>query len=176
MKDLLGKLSTYNIFNYLLPGVLFAAIADRFTSYSFITENLLVGFFVYYFLGLVISRIGSLLMEPFLKKICFLEFAPYEAYVKSSKIDDKILELSESNNMYRTLTATFLCLLGIFGLDKITKTFPLITYIIPMITCSAFVILFVFSYRKQTKYIKDRIVITNRSNNSNNSQDKKDDQ
>lgn len=176
MKELLDKLSSYNIFNYLLPGVLFAAIADRFTSYSFITENLLVGFFVYYFLGLVISRIGSLFLEPFLKKIRFLKFAPYEEYVQSSKMDDKLEELSESNNMYRTLTATFFCLLGLFGLDAITKTYPLITGGIPVIICSVLVIIFVFSYRKQTKYIKDRIVISNQSKGSSNSQDLKDDQ
>ena len=29
MKDLLDKLSSYNIFNYLLPGVVFVAISHR---------------------------------------------------------------------------------------------------------------------------------------------------
>jgi hypothetical protein len=34
MKELLDKLSSYNIFNYLLPGTLFAAAAERILDYK----------------------------------------------------------------------------------------------------------------------------------------------
>lgn len=68
MKDLLDKLSSYNIFNYLLPGVLFAGMSKSVSGYDLVQENLLVGVFVYYFIGMVISRLGSLLVEPLLKK------------------------------------------------------------------------------------------------------------
>ena len=68
MKDLLDKISSYNLFNYLLPGVLFALLADGLTSYTFIQSDIVVGIFLYYFMGLVISRVGSLAIEPILKK------------------------------------------------------------------------------------------------------------
>src|SRR5258708_3234367 len=72
MKELLDKLDTYKLFNYLLPGVLFVVLLDKFMIHSFTWGDLLVGAFVCYFIGLVISRFGSLFIEPFLKKISFL--------------------------------------------------------------------------------------------------------
>ena len=73
MKELIDKLSTYNIFNYLFPGVLFAYILSKVSSYDLIQKDLVTGVFLYYFIGLVISRIGSLFIEPFLKKNKILE-------------------------------------------------------------------------------------------------------
>ena len=49
MKELLAKLSSYNLFNYLLPGILFVVIAEELTKFSFIQEDLVLGVFVYYF-------------------------------------------------------------------------------------------------------------------------------
>jgi hypothetical protein len=69
MKDLIEKLSSYNLFNYLFPGVIFAVISEKMTSYSFLQDDIIVGVFVYYFIGLVVSRFGSLFLEPVLKKI-----------------------------------------------------------------------------------------------------------
>ena len=163
MKEFLDKLSSYNIFNYLLPGILFAVTADRLTSYSLISENLLIGVFVYYFIGLVISRIGSLVLEPFLKKIRVVEFASYSKFIQASKLDVRLEILSETNNTYRNLSATFLCLLGLFGVEALKKAYPQISGSIPIIICVVIAILFVLSYRKQTNYIKERIVIANKT-------------
>src|SRR5436190_18350950 len=98
MKELLDKISSYNLFNYLLPGVLFAALADIVTSYKFVQPDLLVGAFVYYFFGLVISRLGSLVIEPLLKALSFLHFASYEDFIAVSQKDAKLEVLSEVNN------------------------------------------------------------------------------
>ena len=68
MKDLLEKISSYHFFNYLLPGILFAVVAQYTTVYDFLQKDIIIGAFVYYFIGLVISRVGSLLLEPILKR------------------------------------------------------------------------------------------------------------
>ena len=157
MKDLLDKLGSYNIFNYLLPGVLFAAIATSLTGYSFIQKDLVVGAFVYYFLGLIISRIGSILVEPALKKAGFVEFASYQDYVSASKKDELIPTLSEANNMYRTFVSLFLCLLLLKGYEFMASEFPFLReWEIDILVTSLFV-LFLFSYRKQTSYISKRV-------------------
>jgi len=109
MKDLLDKLSSYNIFNYLLPGILFAVFVDDMTSFHILQNDIVVGVFVYYFFGSVISRIGSLLIEPLLRKWGFVKFAPYEDFVRVSKADPNIEILSEANNMYRTICSLMLC-------------------------------------------------------------------
>ena len=107
MNELLGKITSYNLFNYLLPGVLFVVILDKFTSFSFIQENIVIGAFVYYFAGLIISRFGSLILEPVLKKLSFIRFAEHQDFVSSSKQDPKVETLLEASNMYRTFTAMF---------------------------------------------------------------------
>src|SRR3989344_7226229 len=87
MKDILDKITSYNLFNYLLPGVLFVAILDRFTLYSLVQENLVIGAFVYYFVGLVISRFGSLVVEPILRWTSFLKFVSYSDFISASKFE-----------------------------------------------------------------------------------------
>lgn len=157
MKDLLDKLSSYNIFNYLLPGVVFVVIASQLTSYNFIQQDIFVGAFFYYFIGLLISRIGSIFIEPFLKFIKFIKFADYNRFVKASKTDDRIDILSEVNNMYRTICSLFLLLLAINGFDWLSsKWIFLAERKIETLTIFLF-LLFLFSYRKQTNYITKRI-------------------
>ena len=157
MKVLLEKLSSYNIFNYLFPGVVFVIIAEDLSTFSFIQENIVLGLFLYYFIGLVISRIGSIAIEPILKKINFLQFTDYNDFIASSKIDNKIELLSEINNMYRTLCSLFSLLIAIKIYEKIVNIFPVINHwSIEIVTLGLFTI-FVLSYKKQTQYIKKRI-------------------
>src|SRR5882724_7967172 len=111
LNELLNKISSYNLFNYLLPGILFAVIASKLTRYSFLERDVIVAAFLYYFIGLVVSRFGSLVVEPLLKRSGFIKFADYKSFVAASKQDSKIELLSEANNTYRTLCALFILLL-----------------------------------------------------------------
>ena len=151
MKELLAKLSSYSIFNYLFPGVLFAVIGDRLTSITLLVDDIILGIFVYYFFGLVISRIGSLLIEPLLKKTRILQFAPYADFVQASKIDVQIELLSETNNMYRTLISVFVCLILLYAFELIRAEWPDYLEFYFAIGVDLLVALFIFSYRKQTK-------------------------
>jgi hypothetical protein len=63
MINLLDKLSSYNLFNYLLPGIVFVILSSDFTRYSFVQQDIVLGLFLYYFIGLAISRFGSLIIE-----------------------------------------------------------------------------------------------------------------
>ena len=159
MKDIIEKISTYNFFNYLLPGTLFAAIGDAYSSYNLIQDDILIAVFAYYFMGLVISRIGSLFLEPFLKKLGFIKFAEYREFVAASKIDNKIDELSEANNMYRTLCSLFIVLLILITFDALANAYPILSVCAPYAVVVVLLILFVFSYRKQTDYVVKRIKV-----------------
>lgn len=157
MKDILEKLSTYNIFNYLLPGVIFVIIAREFSGYNFIQNEILLSGFLYYFIGMIISRFGSVIIEPILKKITFLKFEDYKNYVIASKKDTKIELLSEVNNSYRTICSMCVLLIilnlySVFNSNKNVSIEPDFYIIISMI-----LIMFLFAYRKQTNYITKRI-------------------
>ena len=157
MKEILDKVTSYNLFNYLLPGVIFVAVLDKLTIYSFTQENLVIGAFLYYFIGLVISRFGSLFIEPILKKISFLKFSSYTDFVSASKKDLSIETLSEVNNMYRTFVAMF-TLLGILKLyELLAIRFPILNNWSLCILMAFLFAMFLFSYRKQTQYITKRI-------------------
>jgi hypothetical protein len=118
MKDILSKLSSYNLFNYLLPGIIFVVLGSELTRYSFIQQDIVTGVFLYYFIGLVVSRFGSLVIEPLLKRISFLQFVDYKDFTSASKKDDKLELLSEVNNTYRTLCAVFILLLLLKRLSR----------------------------------------------------------
>lgn len=163
MKDLLDKLSSYNIFNYLLPGIIFVVLCKALTSFSFVQQDIILGVFLYYFIGLIISRIGSLVIEPFLKWVKFVRFASYSDFVSASKADDKLDILSESNNMYRTFCSLFFLLIFVKMYEQVSSTFPVVGDWNAEILIVGLLLLFCFSYRKQTQYITKRIETTTRT-------------
>jgi hypothetical protein len=104
MQELLTKISRYNLFNYLLTGSVFiisTILIVKPTYILFIQDNVATFLFTSYFIGSVLSRIGSLCVEPFLKKINFVTFADYKDFLEIQKIDPTISDLSEENNIYR---------------------------------------------------------------------------
>lgn len=157
MSELVNKLSSYNIFNYLLPGTLFAGAGSAYTSFDFNFDNLVIAGFAYYFFGLVISRVGSLIVEPLLKRIGFLNFSVYSEYVKACQDDKTIEQLSEANNMYRTLLSLFLFLGGLFLVEAAVTAHPNLAGPLSIVAFIALALLFLFSYRKQTQYVSDRV-------------------
>lgn len=163
MKDLLDKLTTYNIFNYLLPGVLFVVIAKVLTDFDLSQENNLLGAFLYYFVGMTVSRFGSVIIEPILKKIKFLEFREYKDFVNASKKDQKIELLSEVNNTYRTLFSMLILLLLLKLYNIFTNIFQIDNTISFIALLISIAILYMFSYRKQTNFVVKRIDSNNKS-------------
>jgi len=157
MKEFLDKLSSYNLFNYLLPGIIFVVIASKVSHYNFMQEDTIIGLFLYYFVGLVISRFGSLVIEPLLKRCSFVKFADYKDFVIASKKDEKIDLLSEANNTYRTLSALFVLLLLLKVYEKIECKFPVLKEGGMIALIVLLLVTFLVAYRKQTSYITKRI-------------------
>ena len=138
--------------------MVFVALSDVVTTFSFLQDDLLVAAFLYYFVGLVISRIGSLVVEPILIKLRFLKFADYKDFVAASQKDSKLEVLSEANNTCRTLCSMFLLLLLLKLYDWIAQAVEFLrgqTAILLLIV--ALFVMFLFSYKKQTKYVADRV-------------------
>lgn len=157
MTDLLSKLTSYNLFNYLLPGTVFVVLAEHFTQHSFVQDDALLAFFVYYFIGLVISRIGSLAIEPVLKKSKLVRLAPYQDYVRRSVEDPKIEVLSEANNTYRTLLATVVAVGVLRVSDWASQSLGISVDRDSALLLLGLAVLFVLSYRKQSDYVRSRV-------------------
>lgn len=157
MKELIEKLSSYNLLNYLLPGALFAVFAEGITSYKIVQSNVVIALFLYYFIGMVISRIGSLCFEPLAKLTKFVKFAEYSDFVTVAAKDEKLNTLSEANNTYRTLCSLFVTLGLVKLYELLAPKIGISSTATPYILLVFLFLLFAFAYRKQTRYIVRRI-------------------
>ncbi len=163
MDKILDKLSTYNIFNYLFPGAVFCFVIDTYFHASLIQDNIMIGVFLYYFVGLVISRFGSIMLEPLLKKTKIIQFCDYSDFIMESKKDSKIELLSEVNNMYRTILSMLVIIMMVAFYIKCTEFFPQIKEIGKYLIIIGLFVLFLFSYKKQTEYISKRVLTSKNS-------------
>ena len=173
LKNITEKISSYNILNNLFPGIVFCNIVDQSTRFSFVHDNILENLFIYYFVGMIISRIGSIFVEKWLRTIKIknkktknkeplLKFAPYDKYVDASENNTFIKTLSETNNTYRTIIAMVILILVVklydwFIYDVVQLLGEMGNNLVFVIICLITIILFVYSYKKQTDYIRNRV-------------------
>lgn len=139
----------YRTINHLFIGFLFAYFLKHTLSYD-IAPDLYTCAFVYYFSGVVISRIGSLVVEPLLQRIGFVKFGEYSKYVEASKHDSKIELFSHISENYRTFASLFITLIFLITADYVFPLSENIGYL-----ASTFI--FLSSYRKQVNYVTKRI-------------------
>jgi len=157
MKEIIERLSSYSILNNLIPGVILSFLVTNFCYIDLMQKDIFTGFFVYYFIGLIVSRIGSTVIDPILIKSRLIKFANYKDYVTATKVDEKIDILSESNNFFRTIIAVLLTT-GIIWLYVYVESFwPVLKDYSNLVLFISLLILFLLSYRKQTNYIIKRI-------------------
>ena len=157
MSQFLEKISSYNIFNSLLPGIVFSYLVSTFTNINMIQNDVVVGLFLYYFVGLIVSRVGSIIIEPLYKKIALIKYADYPDYLRAKDKDEGISLLLEQNNMYRTLCGIPVSLAFIKAYESLIQFFPNMKPFNWVVLCALLLILFSASFIKQTKYIVKRI-------------------
>lgn len=155
MSQILALLTTYNLFNYLFTGVLVVAESDYFLNLHLSTGDIVSDLAIFYFIGIIVSRIGSLFIEPLLKWLKIIKFADYKDYLSAKEVDKDLEMFSEINNMYRTIisvqTLILLCMLL-----KLINAYTFLTSN-AWIVVGFLLLLFILSYRKQTSYINIRI-------------------
>ncbi len=159
MEKFLDKLEQYNVFNYLLPGIVFTYLLKYYVGIDIFQSNMVVMFFIYYFIGSIISRVGSVILEEFLKKIQFVKFANYKDYVSATKEDSFIKKLLVDSNMYRTICAGFLSILVLKSIKVLIDYFNWSQNAIITIILILGFVLYLFSYKKQIKFIYKRVNI-----------------
>jgi hypothetical protein len=157
MATLMDKIGSYNLFNYFVPGVIFALLATAYTPHSFVQPELATGVFVYYFIGMVLSRVGSLVVEPILlTSLPAKEAYSYDEYAKATLSEKKGVMLPillEVTNTYRTIAAALVMLLLLkmesFAAHETIAAAEL--GIASLLFLGA--VLFSFAFRKQRKYV-----------------------
>lgn len=166
IKLIIDKISSYNIFNNLYPGIIFCYLLKIMFKIDILADNWFENLIIFYFVGMVLSRVGSVIIEPLMQKIkirkvSLLKYAPYKDYERASAISPFIATLSEINNTYRTLLSCFVCAI-------IFKIIIVVNNKLVKFECDFFqtnkdwfiliflVLLFANSYVKQTNYVRKR--------------------
>lgn len=158
MEKFLDKISAYQFLNYIIPGTLFLVLVDYLGIYDLPIDSVMLMLFGGYCSGMILSRVGSLLLEHYLKKWKFVVFAPYSDFKDAETKDPKVSVLSTENNMYRTFLATFLTLSLLYGLNMIPCVSEFMhTPWMALISVVSLTALFLFAYRKQTSYVRKSV-------------------
>lgn len=157
LSNFIEKISSYQLFNYLFPGAIFIYGTEHVTSFSFGTDDFVYRFFILYAAGMIMSRVGSVIIERMYKCLCIVVYAEYPNFLKASKEDDKLNVLVMENNTYRTLVATFFSMLLCWGLDQ-SQCFSLFNasrWSTPLYLV-LLGLLFSIAFRKQITFIRKR--------------------
>ena len=157
MDKIIGRVSSYNILNNIVPGAILYFLIQWYWGVEVLGLNVVESTFLYYFLGMIISRIGSVIVEPICKRIKWIEFTNYRNFVVASKKDEKIEILSETNNLYRTMLTMFLVLLLGEAFIWLCENIRWIYCVEKETIAICLFLLFAASYKKQTKYVNNRI-------------------
>ena len=151
MEKIISSIPVYNLLTNLIPGTVLAALlkfcvegCDIFS----LTNNIWILAVILYFLGIINSRISSLVFEPLIKMLKIVKFVPHKDFTDAELKDTsgKLTQLSRMNNEYRSYISVFSIVLIIKITDNICW----------IILCLG-VLLFLCAYRKQVSYITSRI-------------------
>ncbi len=161
LKLTIEKISQYCFLTNILPGTVLCILLRYVVGYDLLVyrEWYLMGI-VFYFVGIVNNRFGSLCVDYILKKLHIVTFVPYKDFISAEQKDAKITKLSIENNIFRSyISVCFLTLLALL-FKLIANNCSFIDNNKAVIIIILLLILFVLSYRKQTNYVKKRIEAT----------------
>lgn len=162
MEKILSSIPVYNLLTNLIPGTVLAALlkfcvegCDIFS----LTNNIWILAVILYFLGVINSRISSLVFEPLIKRLKIVKCSTHKDFTEAELKDTsgKLTQLSRMNNEYRSYLSVFalVLILKLTFLSSNAKEF--VADYICWIILGLGVLLFLCSYRKQVSYITSRI-------------------
>lgn len=162
MEKIISSIPVYNLLTNLIPGTVLAALlkfcvegCDIFS----LTNNIWILAVILYFLGIINSRISSLVFEPLIKMLKIVKFVPHKDFTDAELKDTsgKLTQLSRMNNEYRSYISVFSIVLIIKLIFLFSNIKNFITDNICWIILCLGVLLFLCVYRKQVSYITSRI-------------------
>lgn len=146
-------LSRYEILNNLIPGALLCYILGLL-GYYHVEGNVIVHFFAFYIVGVINSRVSSLVIEEIYKKIRIIKWKPYSSYNKAKQSRPFIATLQETANMYRSFTSVFFISLLAVLYKEVCEKYTWLDNNGYWIVLILIFVIYTLSYRKQVnKYV-----------------------
>lgn len=157
MESILQNISEYRLLNNLIPGGFFVGVLAWAAGWASSEVNFIFIIAISYVAGVILSRLGSLVVEPVAEKVFKVEFVSHEDYCRAEKLYPRLLVMNSENGIFRTFVAVSACLLlgapiiGLFGMGD-GRALSLL-----VIASAISVVVFMLAYIKQTSYIVGRV-------------------
>ena len=149
INSLFNKLSAYQLLSLMLPGAsLLGTLKFIFTIDIKVNENIWWFLLASYVVGIILSRIGSLLIEEVFKKMGFIKGYNVGNYIAKRKEDDMVETLLSFANLYRSLCALSIVLIIV----TMVKGYGFCDYWHYFLLEVLLLLLFAFSFCKQYNY------------------------
>lgn len=157
----------HNLLANLIPGVVLAALLKFSLGFDLcaFSDSSLISLMFLYFLGLLNSRIGSLVLAPLLKKTGFVTYLPHGQFVEAELKDSSgtLTAISRRNVEFRNYFSAFISVLLLKILFVVSFIEEFITSNWRWLILLLGATLFLFSYKKQISFINSRISKLNQS-------------
>jgi hypothetical protein len=149
------KLDAYNLVANLVPGAALT-YALHFSDFPTPPPDKLGAFLLVAFVaGVTANRLGSLILDPILRRSKFLKPKDYRSFLIREKRDQKLDALVANSGLYRTFfTAGFIYLIALI-LSQLTADVSNQTLLTTFVVGGMAV--FLFALRKEDGYIHSRI-------------------
>ena len=149
-------MANYHVLNYFIPGAIYAYLSTTWTGYDLLQTDVLAGAALYYFIGVLISRFGSLVIQPIIEHTKLFAYEKSPHWTVATMKNPKINELSESANMFRTMLSMSMVLVIAILMDRLGISVD--NWVLdPLLLASVLIITFAFALRKQNAYVSKRI-------------------
>lgn len=162
MEKIISSIPVYNLLTNLIPGTVLAALlkfcvegCDIFS----LTNNIWILAVILYFLGIINSRISSLIFEPLMKKLKIVNCVSHADFTDAELKDTsgKLTQLSRMNNEYRSYISVFAIVLILKLIFLCSSVKDFVTDNVCWVILGLGVLLFLCSYKKQVSYITSRV-------------------
>lgn len=158
--NFLARLSKYDWLNEVIPGVAFAVLCRTLDLPMVHTDNLFETIVKYIIAGTIISRIGAVFIEPTLKGIGLVKFAPYEQYLDYRKANEQDADMLMARlNFNRTMISLWFVTLGL----KLFCSLPTCGHVRCLqfswsdVVLVVLAVLFIVAYVRQVGFVRGRI-------------------
>jgi len=151
------KLDAYDVVANLVPG---AALTYALHFSKFPTpapENWAAFLLVSFVAGVTTNRLGSLVLDPILRRFKFLNPKNYDSFVASERNDRKLETLVANHGLYRTFFTAGIIYLALLVVSHWAPAIASADQLIFVLFVLAGMVVFLFAFRKEDGYIHARI-------------------
>lgn len=157
MSDLAYLISNTRIVSCLVPGAMMCVFINNYFRVDFLKNDALFNIIIFYAVGVVIGRVGSIVIEPFFKNIGLIEKDNYARFIEAEERNPKLNTIDEICRFYRSLVALMIIIIVGLIVSFFLKMYSLWISFGALIAAILILVLMVFAYRKQSKYTIERI-------------------